>query len=193
MLDLTDLTVDVRLAMLAEVEGDVTSGRLHLPARLTGAGRADYPGLMRAAAREHDARWLGEQLSRPGRFRVYSRPGQDTDRPGTLLPTASRAAPAVADDAFNRYYIRGLCRVARGRGEREVVVCRSRPLVSPDDESEAMVGCAVEAEGLLVALRTGADVSAALGCKRKGDAGLTVCLGRDLPSAHYPAREPARG
>jgi len=104
--------------MLGEFEMDAGEGLLFLSSRLTGAGRRRFPELLAEAIRRYDDRWLAAQLiesllmsglAPQGHYRIDS-----------------RAPENLAEDEFNRYYMRGLCARAQAEGDRPVEVYRGR-------------------------------------------------------------------
>lgn len=170
-LNLVDLD-RARDAMLAEVEHDVSGGMLYRSARLTDAGWAAYPGLLKNASESGDdatlaaslrqpAYWLDQEQSRSSKGKVYWK------------KVPMNAPETLAEGEFNRFYLRGLCQVALEAGMSGIVVYRAKEVENPRAESQALIGRTLAPELLLADLRAHTGVDTALGLPPGPNSGLS--------------------
>jgi hypothetical protein len=174
MLNLLNLDEQTRQGMLAEIERDVLAGTLYYGKRLSGRGRADYPDLLKEAARLHDDTWLAGQLAQHGRLVMMETSTRNGKTYQKKVPFD--ANQTLAEGEFNRYYARGLCIRAMQDGIENLIVYRAKNVSVPRPESEAMIGKSVSALSLLNDLRDHPGVDTALGIPAGPNSGLSVCL-----------------
>lgn len=172
-LTLENLDDDTRAAMREEIAADVSAGRLYLSPRPSQQGRLDYPDLLLAAADSMDDDWLAMQLSEPDRL-ITTEFGHS--RKGRLVRRrVPRDAPfTLAEGEFNRFYLRGLCRVAMRAGEEVLEIYRAKPVGTPRPESRRLVGRTITASALLDDLRMHPGVETALGLPPGPNSGLSA-------------------
>ena len=94
MLNLVDLTPDVRGHMLGEVLADQSIGEGFISPRLTETGVTDYPGLLREAVTSHDGVWLTNELNDKGRLKTQEE--RRTKNGVTLVKVPHTAAETLA-------------------------------------------------------------------------------------------------
>lgn len=176
MLQLLNLTTDVRVKMLAEIESDDAAGGAYVSPRLTQVGLRDYPGLLREAASSHDDVWLTSQLNQAGRLKTMEE--RRTKNGVSMVKVPFTAAETLSEGDFNRYYIRGVCLfVLVGNPEAEVEVYRAKQVTNPRPESQALIGRRVKAATLLSDLLVHKkDLETALGIPAGPNSGLSVCI-----------------
>ncbi len=175
MLKLVNLDDRVRRYMLDEFERDIRAGTLHVSDRLSNTGQQNYATLLKEAIRWHDERWLAEQLESHGRLRA----SESRRKPKGGYTTArvpATAARTIAEDEFNRYYVRGLCRLAEEEGIPELVVYRAKRVAHPRPESQRLVGSRLNTRSLLNDLRAHPGTQTALGVPPGPNSGLSVRL-----------------
>lgn len=115
-----ELDESTRVLMLDELELDLEAhGEPYRGKNLTERGHADYPELLRQAITDHEEVWLTDQLNREGRCNA----------------SPVDAARRLAQNEFNRYYIRGICRRAAEHGTNIVISYRARKSQNPRPES----------------------------------------------------------
>jgi len=175
VLKLLQLSDRVRHLMLDELEMDVRNGKLFVSPRLSNTGQQNYATLLREAIRAHDDEWLAEQLRGLGRIkrtetRRKPRGGFTTAR----VPMTE--ADTIAEGEFNRYYARGLARLAGEEGVPELEVYRAREVAAPRPESQRSVGTLVNAQQLLQDLRAHPGMETALNIPPGYNSGLSVRL-----------------
>jgi hypothetical protein len=175
MLNLPHLNERTRQLMLEEVERDLDRGTLSVSPRLSNTGQHNYVTLLKEAITAHDDVWLAEQLG--GRGRVQ-RADPRRKRAGgfTLVKVPFTAARTIAEEEFNRFYIRAVCRLAQEEGIPEVEVYRARPSRRPRPESEAMIGKRLSARDLLEDLRQRTGMDTVLRLPPAPNSGLSVRL-----------------
>ncbi|WP_286859256.1 hypothetical protein [Methanosaeta sp. UBA356] len=161
--------------MLREIEFDIAKGNLYLSKRFNENGLDKYLELLKSAAQKQDDNWLGNELRRLGCFKAFIE--KKTPSGGsTKIKVPVNAAETFAEGEFNRFYIRGLCRVAIEDGILELEICRGKEVSRPRIESEARIGKTVPAEKLLEDLRKYPGVEPALGVPSGPNSGLTARL-----------------
>jgi len=172
----------VRELMLEEFRLDVSLHKLYRGKRLTEFGWGEWPAALEAALRSGNDVSLSRWLARPGLLvttEMATRNGQTFSR---RVPDT--APITFAEGEFNRYYIRGVCRLAlqlhaAGKGSDDVVVYRARQSENPRPESVRLEGTRIKAIDLLRDLRenTAVDgVTTALGLPPGPNSGLSVRL-----------------
>lgn len=177
-LNLASLDEKTRSLMVEEIERDVAAGRLYMSPRLSEAGHAQYPELLKQSARSHDEAWLAIELSTGAR--MNSQEQRRTPKGGTTLVKVPVTAPdTLAEGEFNRFYIRAVCLRAQQENTPEVVVYRARYSDNPRSESERKIGTQVSAQALLSDLRSNPGVDTALGLPPGPNSGLSVKLPQD--------------
>jgi hypothetical protein len=172
MLHLVNLE-EARALMLEEIEHAAANGELYISDRLNASGAATFPQLLEGAARNYDDDWLKARLT--GMFNPsYIRRNPKTGGP-VVVKMPINAADMLAEGEFNRFYIRGLCRLAIQTG-RALVIYRAKQVSQPRPESEARIGRQVDPEALLNDLRNHIGLDTALGVPAGPNSGLSVKL-----------------
>lgn len=168
-----------RSYMLQELEADRKQGLLYLSPRLNDEGRAAFPALLAEALHAHDGQWLAEQIREQGYLNPYEeRHTMRGDIVQAQLP--ANAAEILAQDEFNRYYMRGVCLRALASGLEVVEVYRGRESAQPRPASQARIGESVDTQQLLEDLRAWPQKEPVLGIPTGFNSGLTV----RLPASH---------
>jgi len=185
MLSHPDLDKRVRQLMLDELEWDIRHGTLHVSSRLSNTGQQNYPVLLSEALRHHDDAWLTEQLGQFGRLRPAEM-RRKTDGGYMAARVPAGAASTIAEAEFNRYYARGLCRLAEELGIAELEVYRAKEVAHPRPTSQRLLGTSVDARQLLQDLRSHPGVETALGVPGGYNSGLSVRLPGCGPGAGTP-------
>jgi hypothetical protein len=165
----------VRKLMLKEIDIDVAKSRFVFSPRLNAEGHKLYEKLLRDAVARHDDDWLEGQLEEKecinsGEARTLK------DNKTILAKTPKDAAEIIAQDDFNRYYIRAVCVMAIEDGIDQVEVYRGRVPATPRPESERLVGAMFPAAKVLDDLRHHPGLETALGVPAGPHSGLTVRL-----------------
>jgi len=157
--------------MLAEIEHDVANGTLFLSDNLSDRGRAEYPDLLRAAARNGSDDTLAAEI-RP-RLNPFEKPKQLKSGAFSKPPVMRvNAHEMLGEGEFNRFYIRGVCRRAIADGIQEVEIYRAKDVTNPRSESQARIGQRISAAALLEDLQTHQGVDTALGLPAGPNSGL---------------------
>jgi hypothetical protein len=168
-----NLDASTRQYMLKELERDVDAGEVYLSKRLTEEGRVLYPTLLRVAIETFDATWLAHQL-RDYLRSIESRQLKSGEKSPARVPYV--ADEMLAENEFNRYYIRGLCARAINEGIDQVEVYRGKEVAQPHPQSQAKIGQLISAQDLLDDLRHTIGTDTKLGIPSGPMSGLTVRL-----------------
>ncbi|QDT94285.1 hypothetical protein [Gimesia algae] len=164
-----------RRLMLEEIEHDVASSALYLSTNLNENGIAEYPDLIREAARSGDDDTLAAAIV--SRLNSHEKPRQLKSGKLSKPPVMrSNAHQMLAEGEFNRFYMRALCSRAIGDGVPSVIVFRAKTVEHARSASEQMIGRAMSADSLLEDLRNSTGVDTALGLPPGPNSGLSVHL-----------------
>lgn len=175
MLAYRDLNEKVRLFMVDEIDHDTAQVAMYLSPRLSAVGLQDYPSLLREAAETRDDRWLEWELGKHGRLNATEQRRKKNG--GFSTVNVPYTAPQIlAEGEFNRYYVRGLCRLAMEEGIPELTVYRAKEVENPRSVSQSLIGTTIGATALLDDLRTHQGVDTALRLPPGPNSGLSVCL-----------------
>jgi hypothetical protein len=140
MFNLINLDDKTRNYMLDAIEDADRIGNIYYSSRFNDAGRREWLGLLKEAAREHDEQWLADQVDSCQLMRELE--GGRTPRGGYAVKHIPHtvAAQTLAEGQFNRFYMLGLCNRARAEGISHLEVYRARETSSPRPGSAAMIG-----------------------------------------------------
>jgi len=166
-----------RQLMLEEVDYDIAHNQLHISPLLSGQGQRDYANLLREAIQSGNDETLAENL-RTHRRITRTLPRRRPKGDGYLVAsTPENASEMLAENEFNRFYIRAVARRTMEDGISELVVYRAKPVRKPRPESEARVETTLPAEDLLADLRSHpGDEPPTLGVPSGPNSGLSVRL-----------------
>ncbi len=164
-----NLDQNTRDEMEVEIANDITNNQLYLSNRLSHIGLADYPELLKMAAKDHDEVWLAEQLTQKNRMNGI----EQTARGPKKVPI--NASITLAEGEFNRYYMRALCRIAI-IDNLKLEVYRAKAVEISRISSEEKIGQSVVPKSLLDDLRDSIGVETALGLPQGPNSGLSVKL-----------------
>lgn len=178
---LDDLDRTTRRHMRAEFFLDLDQGRVHLPERLNASGRLMFPVALEASIEKGDDVTLAESLRTGGFLREWE---ESHTRTGKAVPkhVPWNAADTIAEESFNRYYMRAIARRALEEGVARVEVYRAKDVQKPRPDSDAKVGTFVEARRLLEDLRAHPGDRPELGIPPGPNSGLSVRLPRSQPA-----------
>jgi hypothetical protein len=170
-----NLDEKTRNLMAAEIERDITENTLWLSDNLSPQGQADFPDLLRIAARSGTDDSLAAAIR--GRLNSHEKPRRLSSGGFSKPPVMrSNAHEMLAEGEFNRFYIRALSLRAIEAAAPYLIVYRAKAVQNPRPESEAMIGKHVSPEELLHDLRTHKGVDTALGLPPGPNSGLSVRL-----------------
>lgn len=150
-LNYLNLDARTRTFMAAEIDMDVAKGKEYLSSYLSDTGRADWIPLLRKAADSHTDTWLGEQLRMNAR--LNARAIRHTKHGASSVRVPHTAHETMSEGEFNRFYIRGLCRVAIEDGISAVECYRAKAVEIPRPESQAKIGMQFDPAQVLADLR----------------------------------------
>lgn len=174
-LNYQNLDTETRKYITEEINKDIHDKTLYLGAFLSESGKSDWPKLLLDAAGTGNDVTLAAEVSRPGRLMETA----TRRKPGggfTTYRVPYTAPEMLAEGEFNRFYARGLCRMAIERGISHLVVYSAKLVTSPRPESESKLGLHVDPSQLLEDLRTSSGIEPALGIPPGPNSGLSVRL-----------------
>jgi hypothetical protein len=176
-----DLDRTTRRHMRAEFYLDLTQRRLHLPERLSASGRIMFPVALEAAIERGDDATLAETLRENEFVREWE---EGHTRAGKAISkhVPWNAADTIAEDMFNRFYMRAICRRALEEQVIVLEVYRAKPAEKPRAESESRIGTTIEPRRLLEDLRAHPGARPDLRLPAGPNSGLSVRFPRAGPS-----------
>lgn len=159
----------VRAAMLAEFDSDNAGEGVYKSTRMTILNYQRYIPILRDALEQHDEEWLAFSI------RTLFSAVEDNGKNGTKK-VPHNANETLAEDQFNRYYIRGLCRTIVEAGDGQVMVYRAKAVRDPRPDSELKLGRMFDASHVLAELRKTSirSVDAAFGVPNGPNSGISV-------------------
>ena len=111
MLNLENLDDEnVRRYMLEEVEQDIAEGKLYVSERLLESAISNYTKYLKNAIQNGNSRMLAHELL-TNHCLKKTEPRKRKNGVG-MVKVSSKAHETLADDEFNRFYIRGVCKKA---------------------------------------------------------------------------------
>lgn len=162
------LNRDVRQAMVEEIESDAKRRNLYYSPRLNSVGHHQWVGLLLEAAEHGDDEWLANEIVRRDLLVATFSLAKNSKKPGF------NAAETLAEGEFNRYYIRGVCRVALSKNIDYVTVYRAKKAWAPRPESIRLEGTRFDPEALLNDLRINVGKATQYGVPAGPNSGLSV-------------------
>ncbi|MEG8045772.1 hypothetical protein QP175_05805 [Sphingomonas aerolata] len=163
--------------MAAEIDLDISNGRLYISNYLNAQGCENWPRLLRTAAENGTDDSLAaaivahrclkthvERAKPKGGFTIAAVPYTDHETMG--------------EGEFNRYYSRGLCRRAIDEGVPLLEVYRAKTVAQAREASQAKIGMQVDPSVILNDLRNTQGVEPALGLPPGPNSGLTLRIPR---------------
>lgn len=116
---------DVRDLMLEEAVADIEANILFISPRLNKVGQGDYPTLLVESIRDYDDDWMANELAVRQLLNAYEMSHSRSGTPYTkAIPRNANETLAVGE--FNRFYMRGVARLALANGHEEVLVIRGQ-------------------------------------------------------------------
>lgn len=172
-LNLLDLDGRTRQYMQKELEYDLARQQLHISPYLSGQGIHDFTDLLRNAIKKGDEETLAEALR--DKHRIARTAHRQLPQGGFhIVSVPANAAEMIANDAFNRYYMRALCCRAIDEEMEQLIVYRAKPVHTPRSRSEELVETAVDPTQLLKDLRQHTGEATDLGIPGGPNSGLSV-------------------
>ena len=107
LMNLLNLDENIRALMLEEIDFDIDRTKLYINHRLNLIGKRSYPLLLKDSAQSHDDLWLAHQM-RLKQLLNATEPRKLKDRT-IQVKVPDDANVVLAEDDFNRFYMRALC------------------------------------------------------------------------------------
>jgi len=152
-LELVDLNDAVRRYMLEEVEMDDANGTSYLSKRLHEAGCERWPIILREAVTSGTDVTLAAAIRRDDCLHKQL-PRAKPKGGFTMAAVPVNAPETLAEGEFNRFFVRGLCRLAIDNGVEYLVGYRARYSENPRSSSLEAEGARYDPKAVLDDLRT---------------------------------------
>jgi hypothetical protein len=154
-LTLVNLNDIIRKLMLIEVEYDAQRGKTFLSPSLNRTGRTTYLSKLKHSIESEDDLWLANQL------RGYFNPTEPRQAKKGI--TSADGYEILAEDEFNRFYMRALCLYAIDKKIASLIVCKTNQVRSSRTSSKLKIGSSVSPQKLLDDLRDNVGQKTRLG------------------------------
>jgi hypothetical protein len=164
-----------RMLMLAEIRYDLDCNNLHISPDLSGQGIHDFPSLLKKAVKVGNEESLANELDQKARIARTTHRRRPNDG-FAIVNIPANAAKMIAEDAFNRYYIRAVCLRAIADGADNVLVYRAKPVNDPRTYSEELNETAVDPTDLLLDLRANTGEATEMGIPGGPNSGISVYI-----------------
>ncbi len=165
-----DLDNITRKYMLDELEVDIKNDAVFISCWLKEDSATKYIEILKSAITSYDESWLASEILKHNLLKE----SVDLNNKDITIPI--NANTILAEEEFNKYYMRGVCLRAVKDGTKSVIVYRGQRVTIPSPESQQKLGQELEAETLLDSLRNASDIYSALNVPRRPSPKLTVKL-----------------
>jgi hypothetical protein len=168
-----NLDNETRRLMSDEIKNDINNMQLYYSKRFNEVGNSNYAAILQQSVMSGDEVTLIAALNIDRDFKTH----EEQNRGGkiTLVRVPKTAHITLAEDQFNRFYMRALALRAIENGHK-LQVYRARHSDNPRTESRLMEGRYVDPHQLLADLRKNNFADIALGLPPGPNSGLTVRL-----------------
>ncbi|MBI2655502.1 hypothetical protein HYX06_03705 [Candidatus Woesearchaeota archaeon] len=165
---------EARNEMLAEFEIDIQQNKLYTSSRLKEDSAQIYYKLLKEAIIKYNEAHITSKIRTQDLLKTHM--PRRTPSGGTILAKVPIDAPeTLAEGEFNRFYVRGVCKLAIQKNKR-VIAYRAKDVMQPRIESQAKIGQPFNPESLLEDLRKNVGVDTALGVPAGPNSGLSIKL-----------------
>jgi hypothetical protein len=169
-LNYEDLDEITRQYMIKELDLDISSEKVYFSKRFNSSGNEKWISLLRDAILHHNDDWLAEQL----RCQECLKHIELNLVTGRTRKVSRKAPETLAEDQFNRYYTRAICKRCSSEGISHVQVYRAKHVMRPTLESEWKINQSFPINEILMDLRSSQGTSTYLGIPRGANSGITV-------------------
>ena len=147
---------DVREFMLEELDWSIEKDKVYYSAVFVPGVENDYLSLLRQAISEHDEEWLEQRLTEE----YFKNTQERKTKKGVTQANVNKqdAAKRLAQNEFNKFYIRGVCRKALNHSNENVKIYRAKESSVKREESQKQIGEYVNANNLLENLRNEVEI-----------------------------------
>lgn len=160
-----------RKLMLNEIDFDIENDQLYLSKRFNESGENLYIDLLENSVQNGDEQTLALLLKNNNCFKTHEE--RKTKNGTTLAKVPETANLTLAENEFNKFYIRALCLRALDDG-LVIEVYRARHSDKPRLESESLIGQTFDPQELLNDLRNNIGIDTALGLPPGPNSGLSI-------------------
>lgn len=138
MFNFVDLNEETRLFMLDAIDEAEKSGNIYYSSRFTEKGKEQWLSLLKQAASEYNEHWLAYMLEENQLLKGFE--GARKPSGGySIKHVPQSAAETFSEGQFNRFYILGLCKLAKRNGISHLIVYRAKESKIPRPESESLL------------------------------------------------------
>lgn len=165
---------EARSEMLEEFEGDLQQNQLYTSPRLKEDKIQIYYVLLKEAIINGNETRLALKIRTQDLLKIYM-PRKTPSGGITLAKVPVDAPETLAEGEFNRFYVRGVCKLAIQKNKR-IVAYRAKEVTQPRVESEEKIGQLFNPESILDDIRRNIGIDTALGVPAGPNSGLSVKL-----------------
>ncbi len=161
MFNFENLNSQTRSFMLEAIEEAEKTSNIYYSTRLNEAGKKQWVPLLKQAASEKNEHWLAFRLEENQLLKSF----EGAQKPSGGYSTKyvpNNASLTLAEGQFNRFYILGLCKLARSKGISELIVYRAKTTQSKRSESESIINSKISIDNIETQLK---DVNASFQSK----------------------------
>jgi len=138
MFNFVDLNETTRSFMLDAINEAIESGNIYYSTGFNELGKKQWLPLLKQAVLEYDEHWLAFKLEENQLLKNLE--GAQKPSGGyTIKHVPDIAANTIAEGQFNRFYILGLCKLAKSKGISELIVYRAKESKNPRTDSESLI------------------------------------------------------
>lgn len=167
--DFKNLDKIAREIMMYELIQDEQENNIYFSKRFNDNGRKHYVSLLKKAIEE------GNEITLANSLRLNNCFAQNESTKTGLKKIPTTAPELFAEGEFNRYYIRGMCRIAI-KDKLSLEVYRAKQVANPRSKSQQMIGKTIDPDKLYADLKLNIGVDTALGIPPGPNSGLSVKL-----------------
>lgn len=142
MFNFINLDDKTRSFMLEAINQAEKSGNIYFSARFNEKGKKVWIALLKQAALEHNEHWLAYKIEENQLF-IHLEGAQKPLGGYTVKHVPHTAAETFAEGQFNRFYILGLCKLAKSNGISQLIVYRAKESKNPRQESESIIDSSI--------------------------------------------------
>ena len=145
MFNFVDLNKTSRQFMLEAIEEAQQSDNIYFSKKFNENGIKQWLSLLKLAASEHNEHWLSFKLEENQLFSLFE--GAQKPSGGyTIKHIPHTAAETIAEGQFNRFYILGLCKLAKSKNIDNLIIYRAKESRNPRPESESLINSTISVD-----------------------------------------------
>lgn len=142
MFNFVDLNKTTRSFMLEAIEEAQQTDNIYYSTRLNESGKKQWLSLLKQAAIEYNENWLSFKLEENQLLSIIEG-AQKHSGGDTIKHVPHTAAETLAEGQFNRFYILGLCKLAKFKNIDYLIMYRAKKSRNPQPESESLINTTI--------------------------------------------------